>query len=449
MKPASRAGGVWISALRRVVKGREGGSVNLRRFIAPVATVSGGTAVAQLILLAATPLITRVYGPAEFGGFGVFLSIVMLIGAVGALGYDRAIPLPEDDRDAMAALLVALLAAFAGALLITSIVLVIPFAAPFLAKDWPEAELLWLIPIAVFVQAATLSLQYWFIRRKKYRPLPVSRMATNGGVVVGQLLLGLAAATALDLALGQVFGLLLGLGLLIYFCRSSIPIHELAAARTRVRSAAARYLRFPLFVLPALFLNRGAFYVPTILVGALYGIEAAGLFALSQRLVGAPVELMKQGVSQVLYGESSERARNDPLDLRRQFQALTRVLLILGTAVGIGVAVGAEFLIVPILGAEWEGATRFLQAMALLTPFRAAYASTCQFNAIERQDLYLTWTVIQFAVVVVALAAPRFLGGDATQAVFWYVGGSALIYIMLGTMYSWAVDRFIQERGLA
>jgi len=435
-----------MAVLRRIIKGKPGETVNLRRFLAPMMTIAGGTAVAQLILLAATPVITRIFTPAEFGAFGVFLSVTMLLGAVGSLGYDRAVPLPETERDAVATLLVAFACGSLFALLTFAVLVALPRLAPGSAGGWLGGDMLWLAPPAILLQSWTLGLQYWFIRRKHYRALPTTRIATNVGVVIGQVGLGLASATRFSLALGQVFGTAMGALMLGLMGRVALRDVDLGAAAGRMRAMLVRYVRFPTFVLPSLFLNRGAFYIPTILVGALYGVEAAGFFALSQRLVGAPVEWMKQGVSQVLYGESSERARNNPAELLVQFHAVTRVLLIVGSVAAVGIAVAAEFLIAPVFGERWGAAARFLQAMAFLVPFRAAYASTSQFNAIERQDLYLYWTVLQFVIVAATLGLPHWLGGTAVHAVFWYAAGSAFNYFVMARLYVWAVHRFLASR---
>lgn len=446
MQVEGGAKGGLKAVLRRVIKGKTTDKVNLRRFLAPIMTIAGGTAVAQAILLAATPVITRIFSPAEFGAFGIFLSVVMLLGAVGAIGYDRAVPLPESEDDAVATMLVAAVCGALAGLLTFLVLLALPLVAPG-SRNWLGGDMLWLAPPAIVLQTWTVSLQYWFIRRKYYRALPTTRIATNVGVVIGQIGLGLVSATRTSLAVGQVMGTALGAGMLALMGRVAFREINIRVALRRMGPMAARYVRFPMLVLPSVFLNRGAFYIPTILVGSLYGIEAAGLFALSQRLVGAPVEWLKQGVSQVLYGESSERARNNPADLLVQFHAVTRILLIVATLMGVAIAIAAEFLIAPVFGEQWAGAARFLQAMALLTPFRAAYASTSQFNSIERQDLYLYWTTLQFVVVGVCLALPHYLGGNAVHAVFWYAAGSAFNYLVMARLYVWAIHRFLAERA--
>ena len=51
-------------------------------FKANVLTFMTGTAIAQIITVAASPVLTRLFTPKAFGAFGVYLSIVSIVTAV-------------------------------------------------------------------------------------------------------------------------------------------------------------------------------------------------------------------------------------------------------------------------------------------------------------------------------------------------------------------------------
>jgi O-antigen/teichoic acid export membrane protein len=71
-----------------------------RPFIRNVATVAGGTVASHAILIAFSPLITRLYGAAAYGILGVFMFIVVVMGAIAAMTYPVAIVLPKSDAEA-------------------------------------------------------------------------------------------------------------------------------------------------------------------------------------------------------------------------------------------------------------------------------------------------------------------------------------------------------------
>jgi O-antigen/teichoic acid export membrane protein len=64
-------------------------------------TLVSGTAIAQAILVLISPILTRLYSPADFGDLALFISITSIIGVIANGRYELAIMLPEKDEDAI------------------------------------------------------------------------------------------------------------------------------------------------------------------------------------------------------------------------------------------------------------------------------------------------------------------------------------------------------------
>src|SRR3954471_16287753 len=69
--------------------------------------IMAGTAFGQLLAIAVSPLLSRLYTPADFGLFSLVNAFAMVLGTVAALRYEMAIPLPRADDEARAVLVVA------------------------------------------------------------------------------------------------------------------------------------------------------------------------------------------------------------------------------------------------------------------------------------------------------------------------------------------------------
>ena len=67
-----------------------------------VMTLVTGTGLAQLIPLAVSPLLTRLYTPQDFGVFALFAGLVAVLAVLGSARYELALMLPKDDADALA-----------------------------------------------------------------------------------------------------------------------------------------------------------------------------------------------------------------------------------------------------------------------------------------------------------------------------------------------------------
>ena len=86
---------LYIDRLQRVIA-----SAYKSRFVRNVAVVASGTAAAQAIGMAFSPLITRLYGPEAFGLLGIYTSLLGVLGPITALTVPVAIVLPKDDDEA-------------------------------------------------------------------------------------------------------------------------------------------------------------------------------------------------------------------------------------------------------------------------------------------------------------------------------------------------------------
>ena len=65
-----------------------------------VATLVTGTGLAQLIPLAVTPVLSRLYPPEQFGVLALFISVVSSLSVLATGRYEFAIMLPRKDVDA-------------------------------------------------------------------------------------------------------------------------------------------------------------------------------------------------------------------------------------------------------------------------------------------------------------------------------------------------------------
>src|SRR5687768_11551666 len=67
-----------------------------------VLQLAGGAGLSQVILVAATPLLTRLFEPAQFGEYAMFASVFTIATAIATLKLEQAIVLPAERADAAA-----------------------------------------------------------------------------------------------------------------------------------------------------------------------------------------------------------------------------------------------------------------------------------------------------------------------------------------------------------
>jgi O-antigen/teichoic acid export membrane protein len=367
-------------------------------FRASLAVVAG-TGAAQLITILASPVLTRIYSPSDYGIYSVAVSILIL-SVVTCLRYEFAIPLPKDDIAAANVLGLSLLANF-GMSAATAIVLLL--LGPWLLSLFNATVLGPYIILLALAQAGTgfvSAFTNWAVRTRNFREIAVNRLYQGGALVGVQIGLGLAGLGARGLLLGAVAGSLAGA---VRLARAGSRTHAAAFRQVTwagIRAAAARYRRFPIFSSWSALLGQLGLRAPFLLLVAFYGTEVGGQYALAERLCYLPLTLVAGSVGQVFIGEGARLAREDPGELRHLFRRTTWSLARVAIAPAFLVAIAAPFLTGIVFGQRWQEAGLYV---AVLVPmFYVAFVITSTGDVLyvlERQGLHLVREILRISLL--------------------------------------------------
>lgn len=322
-------------------------------FVKNVSVLVGGTAFAQLITILILPILTRLYSPDDFGVLAVYLSSVSLISVVACLRFEIAIPMPEENKEAVILLALSLYSVIVVTIL--TILGVLLFSKQI--EQSTQGKLLgyvWLIPLGVFLSGIYASLQYWATRHKAFSLIAKTRLSQAIGSSSTQLGFGYAGLTPLGLLIGQLVSLGAGIiGLNRYFIKNnSFPLRDVSISE--LKSVFKRYDRFPKYSTWEAFANSGAIQIPVILI-AYYAVSAeAGFLMLAMRLLSAPMSLIGGAVGQVYLAEAAEKNYEGKLQIftHNTVKALAKI----GTPPIFFAGLAAPFFIPIIFGEEWQRA---------------------------------------------------------------------------------------------
>ena len=370
-------------------------------FARHVMTLASGTAIAQLLLVLATPVLTRLYTPADYGTLAVYASTLTVLLVLASLRYESAVPLPEDEDVAGSVLAIALLV-LAGMVMLVSVLVWLAGDA-FVARANAQRlrPYLWLLPVGLLGAGAYQALQYWAIRRRAFSRIARTKLSQGVGQVGTQVGLGALGLGAPGLLIGDVIGRVAGGGGLALLAWRDRPFARVT--RESLAAAAARYARFPLFTTWSGLFNVGSLQLPSLMFSASFGAAAAGLYALSYKMLVLPTMLVAQAVGQVFLARASTLAR-EPDKLRRLTERTALALFACGLPVFGAVAIGGPQLFAAVMGNEWEQAGRYAQALA---PWFAVWLVSNPLNGLfsvrEWQGSALAFAAFEFALRLAAL----------------------------------------------
>lgn len=398
-------------------------------------TVLSGSLVAQALPILAAPLITRWCGPAELGAFSIWFGVVAMAAVAATLRMENAIILDHAPARQRLGLHVVAWSAGWAALLLTAA------AAAARALGWtqlPWPAVLTLGP-AAWLTASMQTLLAYAASHNAFGAAARSKVWAAGGIAVLQLTLLLAGLGGNGLLAGHLLGLAGGLAaarLLLKPPSARAPRRHgwlaLLQSRWRLRPTPAqrRYLHrhraFWRYALPANLLNAAVGQLPLLIIGARHGAQAAGLFALTQRVLAAPISLLAAAVLEVFKRESVRQFQASG-NCRPAYLHALRVLLLLGCLPSLLLLLAAPDLFAFVFGPDWRAAGELARILAPLyfLNFVASPLSYVFFVA-GRQKIELAWQIVLFGMTVCAFAAPWRLSANVSA----YAAGYSLLYLV-------------------
>jgi O-antigen/teichoic acid export membrane protein len=397
-----------------------------------VTLLVGGTALGQIIRVVATPVLTRLYTPEEFGILASFIALLGILSGAAGLRYELAIPLPEKERDAIALVLLAL--AISMVLSIAASIFTWFAGSRFL--EWAGLSSLvpymWLLPIGMVLTTSYQIFNFWAIRHRTYGAIARTKMSQAIGNVVTQ---GVAGSLSLG-PIGLIVGNLVGRGLgTVTLARGFMKSLNQAKA-INLFEAARRFIRFPKYSSVATTINIAGVQAPVLLITAYFGPEAAGWFLLSQRIMGLPMSLIGQSAGQVFTGEAATLARVDPARFYQMFLRVSSHLFIIGCPVLLLVGLIAPLFFGKIFGSGWEmsGNVTLVLTPMYIAQFTISPVSQT-LSILERQDLQLYSDIIRLFVGVGSIwLTGGILGLSALYSIGIYGLAMMGAYLLLGYM---------------
>ena len=405
-----------------------------------------GAASAKLVGFAATPLLTRLYSPSDFGALSVFTALLALLLPLSTFRYVIALPLPKKDRRA-----INLLALCVALSLILSAILALIIsmwgekALQLLASDalLPYA---WCIPLALLGASIFEIANVWAVRKRDFSAVSRSQIqqALSGSAV--KLLMGVAGFQPLGLLLGQIVQQSAGAGYLLRRFLKDLS-HEVRSIRIRrMRALARRYASFPLYRLPSQLLLATSAQAPVLFVSARYDIAVAGQFGLAMTALSLPVTLISRTAGQAYFGEIASIGVKDP---KRIFRISTHVIIrmmIVALLPALVILIFGPQMFELVFGENWRAAGSFARMLSPHLVFLFVSQPLVQvLTVFEKNGWFLGINVLRTAIVgLIIMISTSAMISIGTFVIF-YSAALCIFYAVV----SGAVMRFLWLRAAA
>jgi O-antigen/teichoic acid export membrane protein len=329
------------------------------RFARNTAVLATGTAVAQAIGILVTPIMARLFTPADYGLLAIFAAVSAITATIISLRYEMRVLIPETENEAkcLVVLVIVLSLALGGILLVASGFL------PESYRQWIGISSLgsWLnVAIAAGVLTSVIGvIANWFNRRAEYKKMAAIRiaqalLAAACGLTAGVIGMknGLIYAQMAALSLVLLLSLSLGYSSL----KARVSFQALAATAKTHRNS-------PLYLLPTALLDVFSIQLPIFLITAWFSSELTGQYRMAYSLLALPGAIVGHAIAQVFFQRISTMWL-DPIAIRTAMIKTWKMLAMIGLVPLVVTMLYGEPLFRIVLGPSWGEAGRIAMLLA-------------------------------------------------------------------------------------
>ena len=398
-------------------------------FVRNVTILASGTAAAQAITMALSPIITRLYGPEAFGLMGAFTAIVNIIAPIAALTYPIAIVLPKKDHDAKG--LIRLSVIITGIVSMISLIILTLFNKQvvniFNLKE--IAKYLYLIPLVIIFAGLMQVTEQWLIRTKQFginaRVTFLQSLILNGSKVGIGFLNPIASVLVVLSAFGDGLKALM---MIMFARRANYQVDDkLSDEKKSLKALAKEHYDFPLYRAPEVFLNAVSQGLPVLMLTAFFGPVSAGFYTIGRTVLNIPSTLIGKSIGDVFYPRIAEAANNKE-NVTALIKKTTLVLAGIG-AIPFGLVIlFGPFLFSFVFGSDWDTAGEYARWIALWSFFgfmnRPSVRALPVLNA---QKFHLIYTIFMLITRLGVLAIGYYMfSSDLVAVALFGISGAIL-----------------------
>lgn len=318
-----------------------------------------GTAISQIIAIIISPLLTRVYSPADFGIFALYISTLTLLTIIATGKYELAINLPKKNQNAHLLVFLTVCLSLSFSLLLMIIIFFF-HKDIILLLDKPDLnQWIYLLPVSVILSGIYISMQLWLSRQKRFQEMSTVVIIQSSITSLLSLFLGYIGMGYGGLILSSLAASILSTTILLKKIISNIPLFSLL----KMLSLAKKYIKFPKYSIIADFFNNFSHQLPIFFLPFLFELSTGGLYFLAQRIIKVPLGLLSNSIGEVFrQAASQEYIRHQ--NCRIIYLQTLRKLIMISILPFIMLFLFAPFLFGFVFGEDWKIAGEYVQILA-------------------------------------------------------------------------------------
>ena len=387
-------------------------------FVKNVFIVMTGTAAAQAIGFALTPIISRLFTPSDFGVFGSFEAVLTVIAAGVTLDYSQAIMLPKEKKDAINLFILSCVSVAVISILCLALCLLFPVYLQDIIKA-PNTWVLALLVVAILVTGLNQACQAWCVRVKAFKDTSASQVIRSLSSSGSQIGFGYFRGGSIGLIFSSILAdIFASLNLVRVVFRDLWPSRR-EIQWARMKHLAKEYRDFPMYSASMNVINSLSMGLPVLLLTHFYGIAVAGAYAFGVRILSTPMGFVLRALRQVLFQKAAE-THNLGGRLMPLYVKITAGLFAMAILPALVLFIWSPQLFTWIFGSQWHEAGEFARYLILWLLFMFCNLPSVLFARVIRiqRELFIFNLVLLIARALVLVVGGMYLSALQTIMLF-------------------------------
>jgi O-antigen/teichoic acid export membrane protein len=377
-------------------------------FLRNIAVLSSGSVAAQVVQILTSPVLTRLYSPADFGVYAVFRALYSAIIPCVSGKYEMAMVLPKSHLQGSHLLGISLQVALGVSTVF--LILLVLFNHQFVILLDAQSLQFWiyLAPFALLLTAAMNAVNNFSNRLQAYKTMAKASVVSAISVAIISIGLGILGFGFGGLLVGGISGLIVATAYLVYANKNELPRHLFSWSRGK-SMLAKRYIEFPLYNATGGLLDGFRAVMPVFFLTYYFNDTIVGFFSLATRMAVTPLALLGVSVSQVNFKKIIDMV-NAKKDLRPYFAKVT--LGLIGTVLlpTIILTLFSADIFSMFFGSQWREAGVYVQILmpAIAVKFVVSTLGSA-IGATQNTRIGAFWKVLAFFITaaVFVVYAPQ------------------------------------------
>jgi O-antigen/teichoic acid export membrane protein len=412
---------------------------NPSEFLKNIITLTTGSSMGQIILIATSPILTRLYTPEEFGILAIYISIVTLIASLAAGRYEYAILKPKKYYEALSLLYISII--LISIISIVSFIIVIFFTDQLMKLiNLDNLLVLYFIPFSIFITAIYTSFTMWNNKNKNFKLTAYGDTFRSTFISTLQILLS-------KVNLGLIFGQIIGNFFAVIIISKKFLKNDLKKIK-RIKFSYILYMMkkhkdFPIYNMPHMLVTSLKINGTVILISAIYGNTVLGFYSLAMRVLVLPISIVGKSVSQVYYQKISslDEKSNDIYDLT--IKTLLYISIISIPALLVLYFIAPSLFII-VFGNKWEMVGYYVQALIPYMFFMFLLSAISSIPLVyDKQKQYFIWGIAEAISVLSVFGLGNIFNLEIIETLYLL---SFIISIYVITIFIW-FNHCIKNKG--